>query len=155
MLAIKFKRVGKKHQATFRLVVTERRSKLNGRFVDDLGWMNPHTDTFDVKQEETKHWISVGAQPTPSVHNLLVKAGIIEGQKIPVHNVPKKQEEPEKPASANAPADKKEAAPAPSEEAKPAEEATPAEVKEEEKKEEKAPAEEEKKEEAAPEPASQ
>ncbi|KKT90970.1 MAG: Ribosomal protein S14 [Candidatus Jorgensenbacteria bacterium GW2011_GWA2_45_13] len=133
MLAIKFKRVGKKHQATFRLVVTERRSKLNGRFVDDLGWMNPHTDTFDVKEKETKHWLSVGAQPTASVHNLLVKAGLVEGPKIPVHNVPKKKEEPEKPASAKATADKKEAVPA--EEVNPADPA-PVEVKEEEKKEE-------------------
>lgn len=91
MLAIKFKRVGKKHQASFRVVVTEKRTKLNGRAVDDLGWMNPHTDTFDIKKEKAAHWISVGAQPTPSVHNLLVKAGVISGAKIAVHAHSKKQ----------------------------------------------------------------
>lgn len=151
MLAIKFKRVGKKHQATFRLVVTEKRSKLNGRFVDDLGWMDPHTDTFNVKQEEAKHWLSVGAQPTPSVHNLLVKAGVIEGEKIPVHQVPKKKEEEQKPAAPAASADaapaeeaKEEAAPVAPVEEKPEEksEEKKEEVKQEEKKEEAAPAEE-------------
>lgn len=91
MLAIKFKRVGKKHQASFRVVVTEKRTKLDGRYVDDLGWMNPHTDTFDVKKEKAEHWISVGAKPTPSVHNLLVKAGVVTGAKIPVHARSKKQ----------------------------------------------------------------
>jgi len=103
MLAIKFKRVGKKHQASFRVVVTEKRTKLDGRYVDDLGWMNPHTDTFDVKKEKAEHWISVGAQPTPSVHNLLVKAGVVTGAKIPVHARSKKQVTEEAAPAAPAP----------------------------------------------------
>lgn len=116
MLAIKFKRAGKKHQATFRVVVMERRSKLNGRFVDDLGWMDPHADTFSVRKEEAKRWISVGAQPTPSVHNLFVRVGVIDAPKIPVHNVPRKQEAPQKSDSAGIAADKGGVVPAPSEE---------------------------------------
>jgi len=90
MLAIKFKRVGKKHQASFRIVVTEKRSKLNGRFVDDLGWFDPRTDKFELDKERAGHWLKTGAQATPSVHNLFVKAGIAEGPKIPVHKKPKK-----------------------------------------------------------------
>ena len=85
MLAIKFKRVGKKHQASFRVVVAEKRSKLNGRFVDDLGWFNPKTDAFEINKEKTMYWIGVGAQPTASIHNLLNRAGVIKGKKIAVH----------------------------------------------------------------------
>jgi len=92
MLAIKLKRVGKKHQATFRVIVAEKRLKINGRFVEDLGWMNPHTNTFEIKNDLAKKWILQGAQPTATVHNLLVKAGAIEGKKIPVHKKSKKQE---------------------------------------------------------------
>lgn len=111
MLAIKFKRVGKKHQASFRVVVTEKRTKLNGRYVDDLGWMDPHADTFDVKKEKAERWISVGAKPTPSVHNLLVKAGIIAGAKVPVHARSKKNAA-EEAAAAPAPVETPPPAPA-------------------------------------------
>lgn len=85
MLAIKLQRIGKKKQASFRVVVSERRSKLNGRSVEDLGWSNPRTDTFQVKKDRVLHWIGVGAKPTATAHNLLVKARIIEGKKIAVH----------------------------------------------------------------------
>ncbi len=90
MLAIKLKRVGKKHQTTFRVIVAERRSKLDGRFIEDLGWVNPHTDTFEIKKDLVKKWISQGAQPTNTVHNLLVKAGAINAPKIAVHKKSKK-----------------------------------------------------------------
>lgn len=100
MLAIKLKRVGKKHQASFRLVVMEKRSKLEGRFVEDLGWWNPHTDTYEVKKERVTYWLGVGVKPTPTVWNLLVTAGAASGAKIPVHKKPKAKKETEAPAKA-------------------------------------------------------
>ena len=104
MLAIKFKRVGKKGQASFRVVVMEKRTKLQGRYTDDLGWFNPHDDSMQIDKEKVAHWISVGAQPTPTVWNLLVKSGAVRGKKIAVHRVSKKTETPEaNPAPAPAP----------------------------------------------------
>ncbi|MBI2591576.1 MAG: 30S ribosomal protein S16 [Candidatus Brennerbacteria bacterium] len=85
MLAIKLKRIGKKGQASFRIIVSEKRSKINGRFTADLGWYNAATDQFSVKNELAKDWILKGAQPTDSVHNLLVKTGVISGPKKAVH----------------------------------------------------------------------
>ena len=41
MLAIKLKKIGKKHQPSFRLVVDEKRSKLLGGNFEDLGWYDP------------------------------------------------------------------------------------------------------------------
>lgn len=93
MLAIKLRRIGKKGQASFRIVVTEKKSKLQGKFIEDLGWFNPHTNEFNFKKERAEHWLKVGAQPTDSVHNLLVRAGVLSGPKIPVHAKPKKKEE--------------------------------------------------------------
>ena len=93
MLAIKFKKIGKRHQASFRIVVTEKRSKLEGRYVEDIGWMNPREDTVDVKKERAAYWITKGAQPTDSVHNLLVKQGVIAGPKKPVHGKKKVAQE--------------------------------------------------------------
>ncbi len=73
MLAIKLKRIGKKHQASFRIIVAEKRSKVNGRFVEDLGWYNPHTNKSKINIERVSHWIKNGAQPTISLKNLLKK----------------------------------------------------------------------------------
>ncbi|MBI2278967.1 MAG: 30S ribosomal protein S16 [Candidatus Brennerbacteria bacterium] len=85
MLAIKLKRIGKKHQASFRVVVAEKRSKVQGRFVEDLGWVNPRTNTRSVDTVRASYWLSVGAQPTPTAWNLLVKTGVVRGKKIPLH----------------------------------------------------------------------
>lgn len=93
MLAIKFKRIGKKGQASFRIIVAEKRSKLGGRYVEDLGWTNPRSDEFKINNERAEHWLKVGAQPTDAVYNLLVKSGAVKGKKKPVHKKLKKQEE--------------------------------------------------------------
>jgi ribosomal protein S16 len=47
----------------------------------------------ELKKEKILEWISKGAQPTSSVHNLLIKQNIIEGKKIAMHNKAKKKEE--------------------------------------------------------------
>ncbi len=145
MLAIKLRRQGKKHQASFRVVVAERRSKLGGKFVDDLGWYDPHSKNFEIKKEKVEHWLKVGAKPTDSAHNLLIRAGVIDEPKIAVHSTKKK-----KPADAEAVADKKdkeEAVAAPATKAKTGEESAAEEKTKEVPKEESAPAEEKPKEE--------
>lgn len=97
MLAIKFKRIGKKHQPSFRVTVMEKRSKLQGRFIDDLGWYNPRSKEFGLNKERVLRWMKSGAQPTDAVHNLLVRAGAISGPKRPVHKKSKQNEKPEAP----------------------------------------------------------
>jgi len=95
MLKIKLRMVGKKHQRSFRIIVQEAREKIQGKFVEDLGWWNPHFDKFEIKKDRVLYWLEKGAQPTDTCHNLLVKAGIIKGEKKPVHKVKKKKEEVE------------------------------------------------------------
>ena len=90
MLAIKLKRIGKKHQAAFRLVVAEKRSKLGGRFVEDLGWWNPISTLLKVNKDRVSYWMKSGAKPTATVHNLLITADVIQGKKIAVHKKSKK-----------------------------------------------------------------
>lgn len=73
MLAIKLKSIGKKHQRSFRFVVQERRSKLLGKFIDDLGWYNPHTNKSEINKERVAHWMKVGAKPTMTVAQIFKK----------------------------------------------------------------------------------
>ncbi len=81
MLAIKLKRIGKKHQPSFRIIVAEKRSKINGRFVEDLGWFNPFTDKSKINAERVDYWVKNGAQPTHSVLTLFKKYAIMKVRK--------------------------------------------------------------------------
>jgi len=107
MLVIRFLRVGKKNQPSFKIVVVDkRRSSKSGRFLEEVGFYNPSTKEKVLKADRIKYWISKGVQPSPTVHNLLIKEKIIEGKKIPVHKKPKKKEE--KPIPEKAPEKKEE-----------------------------------------------
>ena len=84
MLAIKLQRIGKKHQPSYRMVVAEKRSKMAAPPVEDLGSYDPRTKATTVKKERVLHWVKMGAQPTVTAHNLLVKQGTLTGAKIAV-----------------------------------------------------------------------
>jgi len=93
MLAIKLQRVGRKHQPSYRLVVAPARSKMAGPPVEDLGSYNTFTKKSTVNKERVAYWVGVGAQPTVTVHNFLVKEGVLKGAKIAV-KMKKKAAEP-------------------------------------------------------------
>jgi len=73
--------------------VDEKRSKLKGKFIEDLGWYNPFTKQYSLKQDRLKFFLGHGAQPSDTVYNLLVRAGVIKGKKRPVHKKKKVKEE--------------------------------------------------------------
>lgn len=101
MLVIRLIRRGKRNQPFFRIVVTEKQnSPKGGRFLESLGFLNPLTKEKKINTDRIKYWISVGAQPSDRIHNLLISEKIIEGKKKDVHSRKKKQEEDsqEKPA---------------------------------------------------------
>ncbi|MDA2922974.1 30S ribosomal protein S16 [Patescibacteria group bacterium AH-259-L07] len=96
MLAIKFSRKGKRNQPFFRIIVLEKSKDPWGDFLEDLGFYNPLTKECSLNEKRIKYWISNGAQPTGSVHNLLVNKGIIKAEKVNVtkKRVSKKKEAP-------------------------------------------------------------
>ena len=102
MLVIRFLRIGKKNQPFYRIVATDKRNPpKGGRFLEILGFYNPLTKERKLKTERLKYWMSVGAKPSDSVHNLLVAEKVIDEKKIAVHKKSKK-----KPSSAEATAGK-------------------------------------------------
>ena len=46
-----------------------------------------------MKKERIKYWLSVGAKPSVTLHNLLVREGVIVGKKKPAHKKPKKKKQ--------------------------------------------------------------
>ncbi|MFH1582532.1 MAG: 30S ribosomal protein S16 [bacterium] len=92
MLVIRFFRTGKKNQPSFKIVVTEKtNSSTRGRFIEQVGTYNPTTKEKTLNVERVKYWIGVGAQPSETVHNLLVSEKVIEGKKIDLHKKSKKE----------------------------------------------------------------
>ncbi|MBI2087062.1 MAG: 30S ribosomal protein S16 [Candidatus Zambryskibacteria bacterium] len=86
MLKVRLQRVGRKHEPSFRLVLTDsKNSTKSGRFVEMLGSYDPRKSTEAFKPDRIKHWLSMGVGLTDSVNNLLIKKGIIRGKKIAVH----------------------------------------------------------------------
>ncbi|MBI4021870.1 MAG: 30S ribosomal protein S16 [Candidatus Andersenbacteria bacterium] len=79
---MRLQRRGKRNYATYRVVVAEQRAPVKGKFIADVGHYNPHTDAFQVQQEEVTMWITKGVQPSATVHNLLVTNGILKADKV-------------------------------------------------------------------------
>lgn len=85
MLKIRLQRVGRKHEPSFRLVLTDsKNSTKSGRFAEMLGSYDPRKSIESFKADRIKHWLSQGAGLTGTVNNLLVKNGIIRGKKVHV-----------------------------------------------------------------------
>jgi len=85
MLKIRLQRTGRKNDPFFRLIVAEQtRKPKTSQFSEILGFYNVKQGIFEAKADRVKHWMSVGAQASPTVHNLLITKKIIEGKKINV-----------------------------------------------------------------------
>lgn len=104
MLKIRLQRVGRIHDPSFRLIVTEHtRSAKKGNGVEVLGSYDARTDRKDINEERVKYWLSKGAKPSDTAYNILIDKGLVKGDKI--KGVAKKVEAPkEEQVKAEAPA---------------------------------------------------
>ncbi len=73
MLSIRLTRMGAKKKPFYRIIVTEKRSKRDGRFVESVGYYNPCRNPADIKinRERINYWIERGAQPSDTVRSLI------------------------------------------------------------------------------------
>lgn len=96
MLAIRLTRTGKIHAPHYRIVVQEKRSKLNGKVVDSIGHYHPAQPgkLLVIDKEKAEKWLKLGAQPSDTVTNLLVKDGVLDAsRKVHSFFTPTKKEE--------------------------------------------------------------
>lgn len=104
MLKIRLMRVGKKNTQAFRVVLIESaRAAKGGSFNEVLGNYDPRHKKSEFNKDRILYWLSKGAQASPTMHNLLIKHGIIQGKKVKAFKV-KKKEQPAKAEAAKAPA---------------------------------------------------
>jgi small subunit ribosomal protein S16 len=77
-VSMRLTRVGGKKDPQWRVVVADRRSPRDGRFLEVVGRYNPQTEpsTIVLKEDRIRHWLERGAQPSEPVRKLLKTQGI-------------------------------------------------------------------------------
>lgn len=91
MLTIRLQRTGRKHEPTYRVVLTDSKNgPKSGKYLKNLGWYDTRikNKAEQIDTEAVKHWISKGAKLSLTMHNFFVQNKVIEGKKI--NALPKK-----------------------------------------------------------------
>ena len=80
-MAVKMRltRLGDKKSPFYRIVIMDSKKARDGEYIDKVGHYNPTTVPAEIviDEEKAKKWIANGVQPTDTVKNLLVNAGIL------------------------------------------------------------------------------
>lgn len=75
---LRLQRRGRKKYPTYRIVASEAKKPRDGRFIDMLGYYNPHTNpaTIELDNEKALKWLQNGAQASPTVNRILSYKGV-------------------------------------------------------------------------------
>jgi small subunit ribosomal protein S16 len=75
MVVIRLSRGGSKGRPFFNVVVADKRTRRDGRFIERIGFYNPTAkdgeEGLRIAQDRLAHWTGVGAQPSPTVARLV------------------------------------------------------------------------------------
>jgi small subunit ribosomal protein S16 len=76
---LRLRRTGKKKQPYYRIVAIDSRVARDGKYLDNLGTYNPRTEpaAVAIKTDRAFYWLSQGAKPSDTVHNLLRQQGVM------------------------------------------------------------------------------
>ena len=81
MVKIRLRRVGRKKQPYYRVVIADSKSPRDGRFVEIIGQYRPRqADGLNIQIERANYWLDRGAQPTDTVRSLLRRAGVLKAR---------------------------------------------------------------------------
>lgn len=82
-VTLRLARFGRTHSPHYRVVVSEKGTKRDGRFIERLGNYFPLKDPAQItlKEDRVRYWLSVGAQTTPLLRSIIKKSipGLMEG----------------------------------------------------------------------------
>jgi small subunit ribosomal protein S16 len=79
VIKLRLRRMGAKKRPSYRIVAADSRSPRDGRVIESLGYYDPLTEpaTVKVNEDRVRHWLSVGAQPSDTVRDLLRRQGLV------------------------------------------------------------------------------
>lgn len=90
MISLRLTRVGKKKYPLYRLIAVPKHNDPWGKSLEILGNIDPRTKVRTLNTERIAYWLSVGAQPSDTVHNILVDEGLLKDKKVGVTRLTKK-----------------------------------------------------------------
>lgn len=81
---IRLRRMGKKKQPTYRVVVADVRFPRDGRFIESIGRYDPRPSpsVVEIDNERAQYWLGNGAQPSERVQKLLEISGAVRRPKV-------------------------------------------------------------------------
>ncbi len=111
---IRLKRIGKRHQPSYRIVVVDARRARDSKVLDDLGYYNPLKKDLQLDRNRALTWLLRGAQPTETARWLLSREGVMaelhrlkferkRKAKAEIEQVQVEEQEPKEEAEAKAP----------------------------------------------------
>lgn len=75
-------RLGRRNAPFYRISAIDQRTRRDGRVIEQLGWYDPiakdEAKQLNLNEERVKHWISVGAQPSDTVRDILAKRKLVD-----------------------------------------------------------------------------
>ncbi len=78
-VAIRLRRTGAKKRPFYRIVVSDDRTRRDGKYIESLGYYNPISpEQLEMDVDKAVDWLNRGAQPSDTVRSLLVKSGAIQ-----------------------------------------------------------------------------
>lgn len=101
MLIIRLRRIGKKNNPTYRVVVAEHSYPIDGKFTADLGFYNPHTKKNGLDIKKVSLWLDKGAKPSNTVAKILLNEKL-KHKSVVIHTRNRKPKAELKPAAKNA-----------------------------------------------------
>jgi len=97
-LKIRLRQQGRRNRLVYRLVLSDARSPRDGKYLETLGWYNPHAtekeQVMNIDGARIQHWVDQGAELTE-------KAGALVKQSAPevIEALRKRQEAAKKKAA--------------------------------------------------------
>ena len=75
-------RLGRRNAPFYRISAIDQRTRRDGRVIEQLGWYDPiakdAAKQLNLNEERVKHWLSVGAQPSETVRDMLAKRNLVD-----------------------------------------------------------------------------
>ena len=73
-VVIRLSKIGKRGEARYRVVVTEKRYRRDGEPIESLGWYEKREKSHnkDIDMERYKYWVSKGATPSITVAKIIM-----------------------------------------------------------------------------------
>lgn len=78
MLKLRLKKIGRKRQPCYRIIIIPNTSRRDGKAIDEVGYYNPITKEVSFNSKKIVEWLKNGVQPTDTVKRILQKAKILK-----------------------------------------------------------------------------